>query len=103
MKVGFALALGVLLVTSNAAIRADAPVIEPGVYIYDGNLPIEVDRHSSPCVVDWNNDGAKDLVVGQFGYGYITLFLNRGSDVNPVFEGGELIESNGTPITTSYG
>jgi len=103
MKTGLMLALGVLLLSSGTALRADAPVLEPGVYIYDGTLPIEVDRHSSPCVVDWNNDGAKDLVVGQFGYGHITLFVNRDSDVNPKFEGGEFIESNGTPITTSYG
>jgi len=84
-------------------LRADAPELEAGVYIYDGAIPLEVDRHSTPCVVDWNNDGMKDLVVGQFGYGYIWLYLNQGTDINPVFNGGAKIESSGTPITVSYG
>ena len=45
---------------------------------------------------------AKDLVVGQFTYGYIWLYLNQGTNLNPVFNGGSKIESNGSPITTSY-
>ncbi len=41
--------------------------------------------------------------VGQFTAGYIWLYLNQGTNLNPVFIGGSKIESNGTPITTSYG
>ena len=79
------------------------PELEAGVYIYDGDLPLGVDRHSAPAVADWNNDGRKDLLVGQFGRGYIWLYLNQGTDEEPVFNGGSRIESNGSPITTSYG
>ena len=82
---------------------ADEPYLEKGVYIYDGSNPLSVDRHSTPTVVDWNNDGRKDLVIGQFTYGYIWLYLNQGTDLNPVFNGGSLIQSNGSPITTTYG
>lgn len=81
----------------------DPPDLEKGVYIYDGAKPLEVDRHSNPFVVDWDNDGAKDLLVGQFTYGWIWLYLNKGTDLNPVFSGGQLVQSGGSPITTSYG
>jgi len=103
MAILSALSAAVLLFLSAGAVRADMPLLEAGVYVYDGSKPLEVDRHSSPCVVDWNNDGRKDLVIGQFGYGYIWLFLNQGTDLNPVFNGGTLIESNGTPIMANYG
>jgi hypothetical protein len=83
-------------------ISADVPDLEEGEYILDGPVPLEVDRHSTPTVTDWNNDGNKDLVVGQFTNGYIRLFLNQGTDANPVFNGGTLIESSGQPIKTSW-
>ena len=69
----------------------------------DGSSFLEVTYCSTPTVADWNNDGAKDLIVGQFTSGYIWLFLNQGTNLNPVFNGGSKIESGGTPITTSYG
>ena len=83
--------------------RADAPDLEKGAYLLDGAKLLEADRHSNPFVADWNNDGAKDLLVGQFTSGYIWLYLNMGTDLNPVFNGGEKVKSNGTPITTTYG
>ncbi len=98
----FGAALALLLV-SIGTLRADAPELAGGVYIMDGNIPLEVDRHSSPSVVDWNNDGAKDLVIGQYGYGYVQLYLNQGTDLNPLFNGGGYIYSGGSPIMANYG
>ena len=37
-----------------------------------------------PIVVDWNSDGAKDLVVGALG-GVINIFFNEGTDTAPDF------------------
>jgi hypothetical protein len=82
---------------------AQAPNIEAGVRIKDGSNPLSVDRHSAPSVVDWNNDGKKDLVIGQFTYGYVWLYLNQGTNAEPVFNGATQIKSNGVAITTSYG
>jgi len=96
-------AAAALLFLGAGALRADAPDLEPGVLIKDGTGNLSVNYHSSACVVDWNNDGCKDLVVGQFYYGNIWLFPNTGTDINPVFDGGSLINSNGAPITTTYG
>ena len=100
----FPLVISVLLVCLCVAdSHAVIPELEAGVYIYDGASPLGVDRHSAPAVADWNNDGKKDLVIGQFGRGYIWLYLNQGTDQEPVFKGGTRIESNGSAITTSYG
>ena len=45
---------------------------------------------SMPVIVDWNNDGRKDIVVGD-GNGDIYLLLNTGTDAVPVFAAAALI------------
>jgi hypothetical protein len=95
------IALGVLFLTG--ALWADAPELESGVKIKDGGSSLEVNLYSSPTCVDWNNDGAKDLVVGQIWDGWIWLYLNQGTDLNPVFDGGTLVESGGSPIAVTWG
>jgi len=86
----------------GGTVWAEAPDLEAGVYILKRNVPLEVQYCSVPTSVDWNNDGLKDLIVGQFTNGYIWLYLNEGTDMNPVFQSGALIQSAGTAITTSY-
>lgn len=103
MRALYFLLPGLLVLVMAGAMRAEAPDLEEGVFIQDGGGDLLVDWCSVPCVVDWNNDGAKDLLVGQFVNGWIWLFLNQGTDLNPVFNGGTLVESNGTPITANYG
>jgi len=102
MKV-FVLAAAALLFMGGGGLLAAPPDLEAGVLIYDGAAPLSVNYHSSVTIVDWNNDGKKDLVVGQFYYGNVWLFLNQGTNSAPLFDGGSLIESGGTEITTSYG
>lgn len=96
------LAAGALFILSAGVLWAEVPDLKAGVNIKDGINDLEVTYCSVPTAVDWNNDGAKDLVVGQFTNGYIWLYLNTGTDLNPEFNGGSLIQSNGSPITTSY-
>ena len=96
-------AIAALCLFYGGSAYAAANELEDGVNIYDGSNPLEVNYHSATTVVDWNNDGAKDLIVSQFYYGWVYLFLNQNTNIDPVFNGGSLIESNGTPITTTYG
>ncbi len=103
MRIRLIAAAGALLFLCAGALWAQAPDLKAGVKIEDGTGLLEVQYCSAPTAVDWNNDGAKDLVVGQFTQGYIWLYLNQGTNLNPVFNGGSMIESNGTPITTTYG
>ncbi len=77
--------------------------LEDYVNIYDGTNPLTLNYHSAATVVDWNNDGKKDLIASQFYYGWVYLFINQNTNEDPLFNGGSLIESNGTPITTTYG
>jgi len=94
----------VLLVSAFMAGPAHGamPELKSAVIIEANGSPYLVDRHATPEVVDWNNDGAKDLLVGCFGYGHITLFLNNGTDLNPEFPAGVKLKSGGVTITTSY-
>ena len=103
MRVSTIAAVAVLLVFCSPTARAAAPELENGVSIYDGSSPLSVNYHSATTVVDWNNDGKKDLIVSQFYYGWVWLYINQGTNTAPVFNGGSQIESNGTPITTTYG
>ena len=45
---------------------------------------VKVEGESDPCIVDWNNDGKKDLLVGQ-GSGEVFKFKNRGTNQQPLF------------------
>ena len=56
-----------------------------GLYIY-GNPAMTGYAMAAPEVVDWNNDGLPDLLVGQAD-GRVALFLNKGARGNPVFDG----------------
>ena len=54
--------------------RLAAPVL-----LRDGKAPIDVDvGHATPYVVDWDGDGKKDLLVGQFSGGKIRVYRNLG-------------------------
>ena len=92
-----------LILLCAGPVLAGEPDLKKNVRIKDGSGDMKLAYDSNPCVVDWNNDGLSDLLVGQYTQGYITLFLNQGTEMNPVFNGGVQIQSNGSPITVSYG
>ncbi len=104
-KPGFKCLLSSILLVAGipAAGVAAEPVLQPGVDIQDGAGPMTVLVMSAPTVVDWNNNGKKDLVLGHFSQGWIRVFLNQGTDENPVFDGGFLVQSDGVDISTSFG
>jgi hypothetical protein len=48
---------------------------------------IDVDvGHAAPFVGDFDGDGVKDLLVGQFGDGKLRVYRNAGTDAAPRFE-----------------
>jgi len=57
---------------------------------------------SMPEVVDWNNDGKKDLLVGN-GNGTIHLLLNTGTDANPSFASATTLKVGATTTDLSVG
>lgn len=49
------------------------------------DVKIEENGKSDPFIVDWNNDGKKDILVGQGG-GEVFIFVNRGTNKEPIFD-----------------
>lgn len=48
-------------------------------------IDVEV-GHAAPLMVDFDGDGAKDLLVGQFGEGKLRIYRNVGTKTEPKFD-----------------
>lgn len=97
------LALGASMLFCFGTVRADTPELEASVNIQSGSQNLSPGVYSAPTCVDWNNDGAKDLVVGTINGGSVWLYLNTGTDLNPTFNGSTRLKSGGVDISVSYG
>ncbi len=56
------------------------PVFDKTIEIFG----VKVSKYSKPFIVDWNNDGKKDILVGAKP-GTVSVFINKGENSNPVF------------------
>ena len=75
-----------------------------GVKIEPDGKPIDIEiGFLVPCVTDWNNDGKKDLIFGQFDKGKIRLYLNYGADNDPKFKDFTYLSAGGEEISLPYG
>ena len=87
---------------------------EGGIYYYanqnkindKGNLVFDKPKHLlqlnpdlyagslvNPCLVDWNNDGLVDLIVGN-SMGFIFYYKNEGTNENPKYGDPEYLKAN---------
>ncbi len=73
------------------------------VLVNDAGVPIDVGYYGAPQMFDWNRDGRKDIVVGQFTSGMIRFYPNVGSDTAPEFNGFQYLEADGVQITLPSG
>ncbi|HEX30074.1 TPA: PEGA domain-containing protein, partial [Candidatus Poribacteria bacterium] len=63
--------------------------------------PIIIDGgNASPCVMDWDGDGKKDLLVG-CKEGKVYLYLNSGTDESPSFSSGEPMKAGDADLSVS--
>ena len=46
---------------------------------------VKIARDSYPYIVDWNNDGKKDFIIGS-STGEISVFINKGTNHQPFFD-----------------
>ena len=74
-------ALAASLAASLAAQQFETPF-----RVQAGGKPIDVDvGHAAPYVVDFDGDGVRDLLVGQFGKGRCRIYKNTGTNQAPQF------------------
>ena len=78
--------------------------LQPGVRLEMAGKPINGEvGHLVPTVVDWNGDGKKDLIVGQFGKGRIRVYLNEGTDAKPTFKSFKYLDAGEKEIRLPAG
>jgi hypothetical protein len=56
------------------------------VLVGDDVLDVEQVGHAAPFVGDYNNDGVKDLLVGEFYKGRLRIYENVGTNSEPRYE-----------------
>jgi len=74
-----------LAVPAGAAAGEASDDLLPPVRVEAGGRPIDAESpgHAAPFVVDFDGDGVRDLLVGQFGGGALWIFRNEGTDAAP--------------------
>lgn len=107
----------------GAVTRIDESLHEPALVLADGK-PIDVTTgHAAPYVMDWDGDGTRDLLVGEFGNGRfdnaelpegigkgwiekgrfsngrVRIYKNHGSDDNPRYEDFTYLQAGGGDAT----
>lgn len=90
-----------VFVVFNKKTAFPTPVLLEGEYIRDDSGDIDAGLWSVPLVYDWDNDGRKDLLVGQrykegeTNHGYVSFYRNIGTDSTPRFSGYSRLEADG--------
>jgi len=94
----------VLALWAHAQLSAQAPEYEKEELIYANGSPITLSLgHADPCVVDWDGDNIKDLLVGQFSSGKIRFYKNSGTNSAPVLTTYSFIQADGSDIVLPSG
>ena len=77
------------------------PIFDAGSFLQAGPsgaaAALDVGYRATPTVVDWNNDGKKDLAVGALD-GKLRIYLNQGTDAAPDLAAAIFAQSNGSDL-----
>ena len=93
-----------LLVGCFLTLNAQVPVFANYFNITANGSPIVVPLGcASPFIYDWDGDGLKDLLFGQFTSGKIQFWRNSGTNSAPVFTTGSYVQAGGVDISVSSG
>ena len=101
---------GMLLYFANQGSSADPLFASPEEIEDLDGVPLAVDSHAKPFLIDWNGDNRKDILLGS-GSGTIHYYHNEGSDRYPLFSSPQLlktgerlltVESNASPFVADW-
>jgi len=93
------IAIGMLLSGAVLAQEFDAPV-----RLKVGDEFIDVDiGHAAPYLYDWDQDGTRHLLVGQFGQGKLRIYINAGTETRPRYDRLEWFRAGGAVATVPAG
>jgi hypothetical protein len=95
----------ILLGTSDGSVRyyrnLGGELFDEGTPLEVGlpgeKIPIDVGSRSTVCIVDWDEDGRRDLLLGSYDAKF-RLFLNTGSDTAPDFESFSILSGPGGDV-----
>ncbi len=83
------LAILTLVVAVSQAASDTSVQFEPPVRLTAAGKVIDTDvGHAAPFVGDFDGDGVKDLLVGQFGEGLLWIYRNEGTNDQPKLAAG---------------
>ena len=96
-----------VLLMAAASVSAAGLVLGPEQAVQAGGVDISVPGYSVPSFVHWDDDGLKDLVLGEgsglTGFGYVRVYLNSGTPGSPVFTGYFRAQANGSDLQSPGG
>lgn len=102
MRLHMKLFLFAVLVLGVTAL-ADTPDYQSPFRINANGSPIELSLgHANPLVTDWNGDGLKDLIVGQYTGGKLRYYQNDDSNESPAFGNFTYMQADGSDISLTF-
>jgi hypothetical protein len=84
--------------TAGSVMSGDVPLFQPSEVLQANGATLAPGSHAIPCVVDWNGDGRKDLLVGFRTEDKIALYLNCGTGAQPAFTNFTRMQAAGADI-----
>jgi hypothetical protein len=102
--------IGTILAQALLAIwafpAAAHPHLGPGEFVQADGADIDVPGYSVPSFVHWDDDGLKDLVVGEGSGAYagkVRVYLNAGTASEPLFSTYFYVQSHGSDLIVPGG
>jgi len=93
---------GQMLWYPNTGTRT-APRFNYGKMVFKSDgTPLDIGLHGSPCVADFNGDGAKDLLISALWDGHVNYFENRGTNGRRKLVHRGFVEADGQPIENPF-